>query len=215
MTEIDPIPFKEDFKPSLKYKPYLAVTSISAAIIAYIFLVAWVIVPAGFAVSLSAGLVAFLIPFILIIIFVFVWTQLYYESIVYHLNETEMTWRRGVWFRTTGIVPYNRITHIDIVQGPIMRFFKISNLKIQTAGNSGKNTSEISMIGMSDPEPLRALIMDYVRGTPPVPAATGGIETKTFVSPSKISTANANEKLTAELLEEIKAIRKILEEKGS
>ena len=145
------------------------------------------------------------------IAFVLGWVHLYYKSVVYHLNETEMTWKRGVWFRKTGIVPYNRITNIDISQGPVMRLFSISNLQIQTAGSSGnKAMSEISIIGMEDAEPLRAFIMDFVRGTPPVSAVTGSGETE------PVRTGTARELSGAEmtkLIEEVVAIRKLLEEK--
>ena len=118
-----------------------------------------------------------------------------------------MTWRRGVWFRTTGIVPYNRITNVDIVQGPLMRLFHISNLKIQTAGSSSPDgKSEISLVGIEESEPLRALIMNFVRGQPSVAAATGAETTGT---PSNYTNSDM-----AALLEEVSTIRKILELKG-
>ena len=49
------------------------------------------------------------------------WVKLYYQSMWYELHEDEMRWKRGVWFRTTGIVPYNRITNLDLKQGQIGR----------------------------------------------------------------------------------------------
>jgi len=70
---------------------------------------------------------------ILIVIFV-AWVRLYYVSMWYELRDDEMSWKRGVWFRRTGIVPYNRITNLDVIQGPVMRRLGISTLSIQTAG---------------------------------------------------------------------------------
>ena len=52
----------------------------------------------------------------------------------YELKDDEMSWKRGVWFRRTGILPYNRITNLDVIQGPVMRMLGISTLSIQTAG---------------------------------------------------------------------------------
>ena len=132
------------------------------------------------------------------------WAGLYYHTVVYHLNKTEMTWKRGVWFRQTGIVPYNRITNVDIVQGPVMRLFQISNLTIQTAGYSGAGMPEIALKGIEDPESLRALIMDFVRTQPSVSAVTG---TET----AGVS-FNANTE-DSELFAEVKLIRKLLESK--
>ena len=112
-----------------------------------------------------------------------------------------MTWKRGVWFRKTGIVPYNRITNVDIVQGPVMRMFGISNLKIETAGgNAGKSSAEIQLEGIADPEPLRAMIMDFVRGNAPSPAATG-VDFGRRSAPADMQA----------LLAEVTAIRKLLE----
>lgn len=208
------IPFKEDFKPSPQYKPYLAIYTIAVTAVLYVFTFGWLIFPAATIftsyVTTSVAITVFVIILLLVVAFVLVWVRLYYKSIVYHLNDTEMTWRRGVWFRKTGIVPYNRITNVDISQGPVMRIFKISNLQIQTAGNSGgKAGSEISIIGMEDAEPLRAFIMDFVRGVPPVTAVTGG-EDSTVSSASQTVSASSND--MSALISEVKTIRQLLEE---
>ncbi|WNY22746.1 hypothetical protein MmiHf6_00310 [Methanimicrococcus hongohii] len=92
-----------------------------------------------------------------------------------------------------------------------MRLIKISNLQIQTAGNSGgKVGSEISIIGMEDAEPLRAFIMDFVRGTAPVTAVTGGEET-VGVAVNFAEAANHSAEMET-LISEVSAIRKLLEE---
>ncbi len=195
----------EDFKPSLKYKPYLALTTIAAIAFIWAICLGWVFIEGIFGTLITLAVVLLLIA---CLIFGLVWVVLYYKSVVYHLNETEMTWKRGVWFRKTGIVPYNRITNVDIVQGPIMRLFGISNLKIQTAGYSGSNGSaEISLEGIEKPEPLRALIMDFVRGGAPSPAATG-VAVKTTVP----GAASDNTEMAA-LVAEVAAIRKLLEQR--
>ncbi|MGC9434574.1 MAG: PH domain-containing protein [Methanomicrobiales archaeon] len=128
--------------------------------------------------------------------FVAVWISLFYDTIHYELTSTEVTWERGVWFRQTGIVPYNRITNVDIIQGPLMRIFSISALRIQTAGYSAQATAEIRLQGIEQPVKLRDTIMGYVRGGPAVSAATGGSE--------EIPARDT-------LLEEVRAIRVLLE----
>ena len=97
----------------------------------------------------------------------------YYDTMLYKLTQNEIIWRRGVWFKNTGIVPYNRITNIDIVQGPISRSLRIASIKIQTAGYSGPSGSggmlaEIRIEGMEEFEDLRELIMGFVRGKKPM-----------------------------------------------
>ncbi|HJK23877.1 MAG TPA: PH domain-containing protein [Methanocorpusculum sp.] len=196
----------EDFKPALKYKPYLAIYTMVAVAIIWAACFGWMVflgetdIPQTIVVAIIAVLV-------ICLLFVLLWTVLYYKSVVYHLNATEMTWKRGVWFRKTGIVPYNRITNVDIVQGPVMRLFDISNLKIQTAGYSGGNGSaEIALEGIEEPEPLRALIMDFVRSGSAGVAATG------VDVAEKTQTVSGDADIKA-LLAEVAAIRKLLEER--
>jgi membrane protein YdbS with pleckstrin-like domain len=200
------VPFEEDFKPSLQYKPYLAITAVASIIFIWVCCAGWVFLIDEGDSLFSLISLAVVVLFVVALVFSLTWVVLYYQSVVYHLNKTEMTWRRGVWFRTTGIVPYNRITNVDIVQGPLMRLFHISDLKIQTAGSSAPDgKSEIALIGIEDPEPLRALIMDFVRGHPSAAAATGA--ESTGIPPNY---ANPD---MAVLLQEVSAIRRILESK--
>ena len=100
--------------------------------------------------------------FILIVIFV-AWVRLYYVSMWYELRDDEMSWKRGVWFRRTGIVPYNRITNLDVIQGPVMRRLGISTLSIQTAGYSGQAVPEIRIEGIEHADDLREVIRSLVR----------------------------------------------------
>ena len=85
-----------------------------------------------------------------------------------------MTWKRGVWFRQTGIVPYDRITNIDIYQGPLMRLLGFSLIKLQTAGYSGQKKAEITMEGIVEAEELRETIRSMIRETRKATGPTDG-----------------------------------------
>ena len=191
------VTLNEDFKPDGKYTGYLLLATLALIVIIWAACCAWMFVDSIFTILIVIGLAVLGVC----VVFACIWAPLYYKSVVYHLNDTEMTWKRGVFFRKTGIVPYNRITNVDIVQGPVMRLFGISHLKIETAGGgASKSSAEIQLEGISDPEPLRQLIMDFVRGQKPAAAATG----------TEYKSQNAD--LQA-LLEEVAAIRRLLEER--
>lgn len=134
----------------------------------------------------------------------FVWVRLYYNSIWYELRDDEMSWKRGVWFHTTGIVPYNRITNLDIKQGPVMRWLGISTLSIQTAGYSGQAVPEIRIEAIEHSEELRELIRSMVSGCTAVGDGTG---TGAHI-PKGASTSTHQQ-----MLEELKKIRLLLEQK--
>lgn len=169
----------------------------------YIYLLSFVflciLVPTAFIAFAGELLIAgiYLIPMLILVIFTAWWIPLYYDTMVYTLTTTEISWRRGVWFRQTGIVPYNRITNIDIIQGPVMRYFNISSLRIQTAGYSAQPMAELRLHGIERPEELRDRILGYVRGSFPM-------ATETLTRPEGGDTS-------IQMLAELREIRKLLE----
>ncbi len=159
------IGLNQEFRPSPRLK---GLYYVDAALVIIFGFLSWM-VPVF---VLAPPFVSFIIaaPILAAIIIALYWIPKYYDTITYRLTSTEITWRRGVWFKMTGIVPYNRITNIDISQGPISRKFGIASLKIQTAGYSAPSgrSAEIHLDGISDPETLREGIMRFVRGSKPV-----------------------------------------------
>jgi membrane protein YdbS with pleckstrin-like domain len=192
-------PRNTPFKPSSALVPWLIIDFL----IVLVFVSSFVLVPLFLSESpeilfwVLGGLAALVLLFI-------IWTRLYYDSMWYELHDDEMRWKRGVIFRRTGIVPYNRITNIDIRQGPVMRAFDISTLSIQTAGYSGKAQAEIRIEAIVHAEELRELIRTMVRvssggdGT-----GTGGAVPARVIAPADLQ----------QVLDEMRAIRALLEKK--
>jgi membrane protein YdbS with pleckstrin-like domain len=168
----------EEFRADTAYRTLFYINAVVIFFLAFLwwYLLLLVFVPIP---SWILGLIA--LPFSLTFIFGLYWIPKYYDTLKYKLTGNEMVWRRGVWFRKTGIVPYNRITNIDIEQGPISRKLGIGSLKIQTAGYSGTSSAgkpaEIRIEGVVHFEELRALIMGYVHGTRQV-GTTGTFESQ-------------------------------------
>lgn len=195
------IKMNEDFGPVPNYKPYLMLFTVAIMALVWLCCVAWALIP----VFTTGEWPMFTVPIVFailaaMIVFGIIWSRLYFGTVQYHMNDNEITWKRGVWFHSTGIVPYNRMTDVNIVQGPVMRKFGISHLRIQTAGTSSNKVAEISIEGMNRAEELRAVIIDHMRGKTVAGGATVGVveEPTTDIS---------------ELLSEVKEIRKLLESK--
>lgn len=144
-------PLNTPFRPA----PAL-VTSLSVNFLFFFLLIlSFSIFPVLLASDFEPGLFLITGGIVLVPVAVFfVWVGQYYRTMWYELRDDEMSWKRGVWFHTTGIVPYNRITNLDIKQGPVMRALGISTLAIQTAGYSGKAMAEIRIEGMEHAEEL-------------------------------------------------------------
>jgi len=162
-----------EFKPSAQLKSLFYTYILSAACIFFLIFCLPVMLFAP--VEVAMMLAIFMgIPILVGFLIALVWVGKYYNSMHYKLTDHEMVWHRGVWFRETGIVPYNRITNIDIAQGPVSRRYGIATIKIQTAGYSAANArkAEITIEGMQNFEEIRDTIMDMVKGQKPVAVET-------------------------------------------
>jgi membrane protein YdbS with pleckstrin-like domain len=58
---------------------------------------------------------------------------------------------RGFMFHSDTIVPFGRIQHIDVEQGPVQRPFGIATLQVHTAGN---HNSTVSLPGLAHADAL-------------------------------------------------------------
>ncbi len=63
----------------------------------------------------------------------------------YALREKDILYRSGLIFRSTTAIPFNRVQHCEIKEGPIERYFGLKTLQVYTAG--GEN-SDLSISGL-------------------------------------------------------------------
>lgn len=68
-----------------------------------------------------------------------------YRYKAYALRERDIIYRSGLLFRSLTLVPFKRVQHCEVTQGPLSRLFGLSRLKIFTAGG---NQSDISIPGL-------------------------------------------------------------------
>jgi len=189
-------PFKPS--PSMKtwYRVGIAFVIIVILLFSYVPAVLFSDMPIVFSVIILAGTV-------ILFALLWYWVGLYYVSMWYELRDDEINWKRGVWFRTTGIVPYNRITNLDVRQGPFMRYLGISNLALQTAGYSGQAVPEIVIEAIDHAEELREQMRSMIRGSPARDDGTGN---------SAISSTSGSP-VDQQILSELKSIRSLLEKR--
>jgi len=62
--------------------------------------------------------------------------KLGYKVRGYVVREKDIIHRKGVLFKSTTTIPFNRVQHCEISQGPIQRLFNLHTLEIFTAGGS-------------------------------------------------------------------------------
>ena len=76
------------------------------------------------------------------------------------LTPNTLEIKKGVYFRKEITIPLNRITDVRLHDGPLMRFFGIRGLKVETAGQSGQTSgAEGDLVGLVDPVEFRDAIL--------------------------------------------------------
>ncbi|MBV7258462.1 PH domain-containing protein [Erythrobacter crassostreae] len=58
-----------------------------------------------------------------------------YAARGYQISTDRLRVVRGILWRSDTVVPFGRVQHIDVDQGPIDRFFDIATLTLHTAGS--------------------------------------------------------------------------------
>ena len=78
-----------------------------------------------------------LIPIALFtLLLIFVLPARIYRRWGYDMGDEQLRVLRGFLWRTDTIVPFNRIQHIDVAQGPLQRLFGLSTLIVPTTASS-------------------------------------------------------------------------------
>jgi len=65
----------------------------------------------------------------------------------YQMGADRLRVVRGLWFHSDTVVPFGRVQHIDVDQGPLDRFFGIATLTLHTAGN---HNASVSLPGLGE-----------------------------------------------------------------
>jgi hypothetical protein len=153
----------------------------------------------------------FLLGFIIITIFILlliviynIWIIMYYKKYKYALDLAGILINRGIWWKYKRTIPFSRIQHISIDQGPIEQIYRIYRVNSYTAGtgsiggaSAGSRATgpEGQILGVRDPLTLKDEILKRVMNS----CIGNGINDIDVINPSK------------DILDELKAIRKALE----
>jgi putative membrane protein len=80
------------------------------------------------------------------------------EVLDYRLYDSHLFVHQGVFFIKRKTIPLDRITDIVLAQGPLLRYFGLWRLDIQTAG-SGQQRAEAYLFGLTEPEKVKDMIL--------------------------------------------------------
>ena len=81
----------------------------------------------------------------------------------YALRTHDIIHRHGYFWRIQTIVPYTRVQHVEIAQGPIAKRFGISTIRVFTAGGSNSDLN-ISGIQPEEAHRIKSFIVRKTEG---------------------------------------------------
>jgi hypothetical protein len=99
-------------------------------------------------VMISAKIVFYLLfgPWLLLLLVIFFIEIRGFNIKGYALREKDITYKSGLLFFHMTSVPFNRIQHCEVSQGPLARLFDLASVKVYTAGGS---SSDLSISGLT------------------------------------------------------------------
>ena len=142
--------------PSVSFQPAQAVSSHNGT--SSFVIVSPTIFARFFSVCVSIFILLLVLLPLLFALFIFgKWlTQQQASNLRYWLEGTMVRTDGGVFFLFRKSIPFERITDINLVQGPLMRHCGIWTMQIQTAGSIGCGAT---LYGVREPEKVRELIL--------------------------------------------------------
>ena len=101
------------------------------------------------------------IPFIPFLLLFCLWYYPeYLRRISARLTTHAVEIRKGVFFRKESTIPLDRITDVRLHDGPVMRYYGIRGVRLETAGQSGQYaSSEGDLVGVIDAAEFRDRIL--------------------------------------------------------
>ena len=77
------------------------------------------------------------------------------------LTERTLDIKKGIWNKTESTVPLDKITDLQLFQGPVMRYFGLHGFKVETAGQSSPTGgSLVNIVGIVDTKAFRRAVLE-------------------------------------------------------
>jgi membrane protein YdbS with pleckstrin-like domain len=84
----------------------------------------------------------------------------YYDGLSCELTTSKLKFSKGVLVRVDKTIPLENIQDLTFIEGPILKAFGLSVLKVETAGSSGPHSANMRLIGIDDAREFRNLVLD-------------------------------------------------------
>lgn len=87
------------------------------------------------------------------------WAGHYYRKLRCALDDKHLNFRKGILFQVEKTIPLENIQDVTFIEGPLLRRFDLSILRIETAGQSPGQAHNMQLVGIVDAHRVRDEIL--------------------------------------------------------
>ncbi|MGM0545145.1 MAG: PH domain-containing protein [Bacteroidota bacterium] len=102
----------------------------------------------------------------------------YFNRLKANLTTRVLTFQKGVLFHLERTIPLDKIQDLTFKEGPLLKFFGLSILKVETAGGSGQGNADLTLIGIKDAADFRSRVLEQRDEVTDNKYSSHGIETQ-------------------------------------
>ena len=89
------------------------------------------------------------------------WARHYFDRLRCELTHEHLKFRKGILFTVEKTIPLENIQDVTFIEGPLLRHFHLSTLKLETAGQSAGQANDMHLTGIIDAMAFREQIITY------------------------------------------------------
>ena len=87
-----------------------------------------------------------------------------YESLRCELTARHLRFAKGHFFKTEKTIPLENIQDLTFIDNPILKWFDLRILKVETAGNSSASGADMQLVGIMDAAQFKDKVMEVRDG---------------------------------------------------
>ena len=87
------------------------------------------------------------------------YSRQYVDYLECELTERHLRFQKGILFQIEHTIPLDNIQDLSFKEGPLLRYFELSILKIETASQSGQGGSDMALYGIQGGDEFRSRVL--------------------------------------------------------
>ena len=99
----------------------------------------------------------------------------YYDNLICELTDKHLRFKKGILFKVEKTIPLENIQDLTFIENPILNYLELKILKIETAGHSNPQGSDMKLIGIMDTAEFKNEVLEQrekIRNRPSGPSSS-------------------------------------------